>query len=113
MAVYYATKSYVLSFSEALDNELKGTGINVTALCPGPTQSGFQAAAKIDASTKLFNSAIVADSASVALAGYKGLFAGERVVVPGVKNRIGVCSTKFVPRSFATSVARWLQEKRT
>ena len=113
MTVYYATKAYVLSFSEALDNELKGTGINVTALCPGPTLSGFQSVAKIDSNSKIFNSRIVSDSASVAQAGYNGLFESQRIIIPGVVNKIGVCSAKFVPRHFATLVTRWLQEKRS
>ena len=113
MTVYYATKAYVLSFSEALDNELKGTGINVTVLCPGPTLSGFQSVAKIDSNSKIFNSRIVSDSAFVAQAGYKGLFESQRIIIPGVVNKIGVCSAKFVPRHFATLVTRWLQEKKS
>jgi len=113
MTVYYATKAYVLSFSAALENELKDTGVNVTTLCPGPTLTGFQSVAKIDSNSKLFNSRIVADSASVAKAGYKGLFESQRIIIPGVVNKIGVCSVKFVPRHFATRVARWLQEKRS
>ncbi|KAB8033714.1 SDR family NAD(P)-dependent oxidoreductase [Fluviispira multicolorata] len=112
MAVYYATKAYVLSFSEALANELNGTQVSVTVLCPGPTQSGFQAAAKMGNDLKLFNSTMIADSSSVAYAGYKGLFTSQRVVIPGLSNKIGACSTKFLPRSFTASVARWLQEKR-
>jgi len=113
MSVYYATKAYVLSFSEALDSELSGSGVNVTVLCPGPTTTGFQSTAKIDASSKIFNSKIAADSQSVALAGYKALFESQRLVIPGLVNKIGVCTAKFAPRYFATSVARWLQGKRT
>ncbi|KAB8040944.1 SDR family NAD(P)-dependent oxidoreductase [Silvanigrella paludirubra] len=112
MTVYYATKAFVLSFSEALDNELSGSGVNVTVLCPGPTMTGFQSAAKIDASSKIFNSKIAADSQSVALAGYKALIDSQRLIIPGVVNKIGACSVKFVPRYFATSITRWLQEKR-
>ncbi|APJ03606.1 SDR family NAD(P)-dependent oxidoreductase [Silvanigrella aquatica] len=113
MSVYYASKAYVLSFSAALENELKGTGVNVTTLCPGPTQSGFQSVAKIDAHSKIFNSPLVSDSASVARAGYKALFDAQSIIIPGVVNKIGVCSAKFVPRQFATRVTRWLQEKRS
>lgn len=113
MTVYYATKAYVLSFSEALDNELKGTGVNVTTLCPGPTLSGFQATAKIDVNSKIFNSKIVQNSAFVAQEGYNALFESQRMVIPGLVNKIGVCAAKFAPRNFATFVTRWLQEKRT
>ena len=113
MTVYYATKAYVLSFSEALDNELKDSGVNVTVLCPGPTTTGFQSVAKIDTNSKIFNSKIAADSQSVALAGYKALFDSQRLIIPGLVNKIGACSAKFVPRYFATSITRWLQENRT
>ncbi|BBH52986.1 SDR family NAD(P)-dependent oxidoreductase [Fluviispira sanaruensis] len=112
MAVYYATKAYVLSFSEALANELADSGVSVTVLCPGPTQSGFQAAAQMGNDLKLFHSTMTADSSTVAYAGYKGLLSSQRVVIPGVSNKIGTYSVKFLPRSFAASVARWLQEKR-
>ena len=95
-----------------IDNELSGSGVNVTVLCPGPTMTGFQSAAKIDASSKIFNSKIAADSQSVALAGYKALIDSQRLIIPGVVNKIGACSVKFVPRYFATSITRWLQEKR-
>jgi len=113
MAVYYATKSYVLSFSEALSNELIGTGISITTLCPGPTQPGFQAVSKIDGNSILFNSKLTADSASVALFGYKALFNSKRIVIPGLFNHLGVCSAKIVPRAFALKLVRWLQQKRS
>src|SRR6476659_7983020 len=86
MAVYYATKAYVLSFSEAISNELSGTGVTVTVLCPGPTESGFQSAAKMEKS-KLVEGGL-ADSKSVAEAGVRGMMKGKVIVVPGVMNKI-------------------------
>ena len=86
MAVYYATKAYVLSFSEALANETAGSGVTVTALCPGPTITEFQKQAGI-AGTHLFHSPLVSDARSVALAGYRGMKRGARVVVPGFGNK--------------------------
>src|SRR5947208_1315720 len=82
MAVYYASKAYVLSFSEALANELKGTGVAVTALAPGPTRSGFQERGKLE-DARLLRGAL-ADAASVALAAYRGLMAGKSLVIPAV-----------------------------
>lgn len=113
MAVYYATKSYVLSFSEALANELKGKGVHVSVLCPGPTLTGFQSTAKIDDSSKIFNSKIAADAQSVAQAGFDGLMNGDTLIIPGVVNKIGVCSAKLLPRTIVTNITRWLQEKRS
>lgn len=112
MSVYYATKAYVLSFSEALANELKETNIQISVLCPGPTLTGFQATAKIDDSSKIFNSKIAADSQSVAQAGFTGLMNNDVLIIPGVVNKIGVCSVKFLPRKLVTNITRWLQEKK-
>jgi short-subunit dehydrogenase len=111
MAVYYATKAYVLHFSEAIANELAGSGVSVTALCPGPTLTGFQAAAGIER-TRLLGRMSVADAASVAEAGYRGLLRGKRVVVPGLVNRLAAEATRLVPRRMAAAVARHMQEKR-
>src|SRR6478752_3909343 len=84
MAVYYATKAYVLSFSEAIANELSGTGVTVTALCPGPTESGFQSAAKME-NSKLVQSGL-SDSKSVAEEGVRALLKGKVVAVAGTAN---------------------------
>jgi short-subunit dehydrogenase len=111
MAVYYATKAYVLSFSEALANETAGTGVTVTALCPGPTITEFQKQAGLEG-THLFHSPLVQDAKSVALAGYRGMRRGARVVVPGVGNRILVASVRFTPRRLVTAIARRIQETR-
>lgn len=110
MAVYYATKSYVLSFSSALANELKGTGVTVTALCPGPTETGFAARANIGES-KVFQSGLM-DVKTVAKIGFQGFLNGKKVVIPGMKNRLLAALSKFVPRNLVTNIVRKMQETR-
>lgn len=96
MAVYYAGKAYVLSFSEALHRELKPRGIRVTVLCPGPVPTEFQARAGFGGRT---NSELLTVSAeAVAAAAYRGLRAGRRVVVPGFGNWLVTKLVRFVPR---------------
>ncbi|HEY7501805.1 MAG TPA: SDR family oxidoreductase [Vicinamibacterales bacterium] len=107
MAVYYASKAYVLSLSEALAEETEGTGVTVTCLCPGPTRTGFQERAHIQ-KTRLLSVMSVMTSAEVARAGYDGMMAGRSLVVPGVRNKIGVQSLRFVPRRVATKLVRSL-----
>lgn len=111
MAVYYASKAYVLSFSEALSNECEGTGVRVSALCPGPTETGFVAAAGMGDS-KLFDRATM-DARTVAVAGYGGLLAGRAVVIPGLRNNLLARSIGFFPRGLVTKVVRGIQEKRS
>jgi short-subunit dehydrogenase len=111
MAVYYASKSFVLSFSEAIANELKGTGVTMTALCPGPTESEFQKRAHIE-NTRLVKNKVMGmmSSEQVAKIGYQGLMHGKRVVIPGLLNKIGAHSTRLAPRAVATQIARMVQE---
>ena len=111
MAVYYASKAYVLSFSEALANECEGTGVRVSALCPGPTHTGFVAAAGMTQS-KLFDRGAMSARA-VAEAGYRGLLEGRAVVIPGLRNSLVARTVGFMPRGLVTKVVRRLQEKRT
>jgi len=111
MAVYYASKAFVLSFSEALANELRGSGVTVTALCPGPTDTGFQARAGT-ADTRLFDRRMTMDAARVAAIGYKGLMTGKGIVIPGFKNKLLAQSVRVAPRVLATSVARFIQERK-
>jgi len=111
MAVYYATKAYVLSFSEAIADELRDSGVTVTALCPGPTETGFAAVADMTAS-RLFNVAKPMSSAEVARAGYAAMRRGRRVVVPGVKNKLLTQSIRISPRRLVTTIVRKLQESR-
>jgi short-subunit dehydrogenase len=105
MAVYYATKHYVLAFSDGLAEELAGSGVTVTTLAPGPTASGFQARAGAEAS-RLFERHVM-DAATVARAGLAGALAGKRLVVPGLRNRLQTHAARFLPhRLVAASVAR-------
>jgi hypothetical protein len=96
MAVYYATKAYVLSLSEALHQELKGTGIHVTCLCPGPTRTEFFDVAGVKG--KMFER-MSADAAGVVRAGLRGLDRNRAIVIPGVANRIGAFSNRLLPRA--------------
>lgn len=113
MACYYASKAYVLSFSEAIANELKGTGVTVTTLCPGPTETGFQKRGNVGAS-KLAEGKILRlmDAASVARKGYDEMMKGKTLVIPGILNRIVAITAQIVPRKVATQIARSLQENR-
>jgi uncharacterized protein len=104
MAVYYATKAFVLSFSEAIADELRSTKVTVTALCPGPTTSGFQQAARMEQS-RLVQSAMMR-AADVAEAGYRGMMAGRTVVIPGATNRMVPVLVRLLPRRLTTIVSR-------
>jgi hypothetical protein len=110
MAVYYATKAYVISFSEALAEELRDSGVTVTVLCPGPTRTEFQAVAQMD-SARLFRLPGVMDAAPVARAAYTGLMRGTRMVVPGLMNRALPFVIRFSPRGMVARVSRFLQQK--
>ncbi|MDQ6892436.1 MAG: SDR family oxidoreductase [Acidobacteriota bacterium] len=111
MAVYYGTKAYVLSFSEAIANETAGTGVTVTAFCPGPTITEFQKKAGME-QTRLFRSRLVQDARTAAKAGYEGMKRGKRVVVPGIANKILAQGVRFAPRRLLTAVTRRIQETR-
>jgi short-subunit dehydrogenase len=113
MAVYCATKAYVLSLGEAVAYELRGTGVTVTTLCPGPTRTGFAAAANAE-SNALFSKggAAVMSAAAVARDGYRALKRGATVVVPGVLNKIGAVSGRFAPRAVSLPLARAMMAKR-
>lgn len=106
MAVYYATKAYVLSLSVALSVELEGTGVSVTALCPGPTVTGFQAAAEMTDSRLFRMGAMTVEP--VARAGYRGMMRGTPIVVPGFKNRALGVATQLSPRYWTAKIAGWM-----
>lgn len=112
MAVYYASKAYVLSLSEALSNETSGTGVTVTCLCPGPTETGFQDRANLRES-RLFTVLGVAGAADVARAGYDGMMAGDPIVIPGLMNRAGVQALRVAPRALVRRVIRMIQGQRS
>lgn len=109
MAVYYATKAYVLSFSEALANELAGTGVTVSTLCPGPTRSGFGRRANMGGA-RVYRSGVM-DAAAVADAGYRGLWKGETVIVPGLRNKLIALAARLGPRRLVVAVARRANEE--
>jgi uncharacterized protein len=109
MALYYASKAFVLHFSEAIANELKGTGVTVTVLCPGPTETGFQARAAMEDS-RLVRMGMMSAKA-VAEKGYRGLMRGKTIVIPGVRNKIMAQSVRFSPRKLVTTIARKVQDK--
>lgn len=110
MSVYYATKHYVLAFSEGIANEWKDFGVTVTTLCPGPTESGFQAGAAMEES-KLVKGKKMPTSADVAKYGYKALMRGTVVAVHGMVNWLLAMSVRFVPRGMVTNMVRGMQEK--
>jgi uncharacterized protein len=110
MAVYYATKAYVLSFSEALAAEVVGSGVTVTALCPGATSTEFQKRAGIE-NTSLFKGRVMS-SAKVAEIGYAGMMRGRRCVVTGFSNKLSAFSTRLVPRRITAAFAKKLNENR-
>lgn len=110
MAVYYATKAYVLSFSQALANELEGTSVTVTALCPGPTESRFQARANMD-NSKLVKDKQMMDASKVAVIGYRGLINNQTVIIPGWQNKLLALIAKFLPRNLVVKIVRNMQEK--
>ena len=107
MAVYYASKAYVLSFSEALAEEVAGTGVSVTTLCPGPTETNFAATAG-NQDSSLFRSGKVMDARTVAQIGYEGLMAGKRLVIAGWSNRLTVFSTRLAPREMLAKITKRL-----
>ena len=107
MAAYFASKAYVLSFSEAIAYELKGTDITVTALCPGATATGFQDAAGAKGS-RLFETRTLPTGADVAKYGYKVMMRGKRVAVHGLINRILAQSNRLAPRKLSMAITRML-----
>lgn len=110
MAVYYASKAYVLSFSDAMHNELGRHGVRVTALCPGPVPTEFQRRAGF---TPGMDSAVLNVSAKdVALAGYRALMRGKRIVLPGLGTRAIPFLLRFVPRGFVLTMVGLIQRNR-
>jgi len=107
MAVYCASKAYVLSFSEALYSELAGSGVTVTTVCPGATRTGFDATANAG-KIRLFQGRGVMDAETVARLAVRGLLAGRRLVIPGLTNRLLAHSVGVMPRGLVLRVSRSL-----
>lgn len=110
MAVYYASKAFVNHFSEAIDSELKGTGVSVTVLCPGPTETGFQAASNAKG-MKLFSYFSVASARDVAQTGYNAMMSGRRMVIHGLLNKIMAFNLRLSPRKLSTAIAGIVNSK--
>lgn len=109
MSVYYATKAFVLHFSEALSNELEGSGVTVTALCPGPTASDFQNKADMHESGLVKGRKIPA-ATEVADYGFRAMMRGQRVAVHGALNFIMTQSIRFTPRAMILKIVRRMQD---
>jgi short-subunit dehydrogenase len=105
--IYYATKAFVLRFSEAMSNELGGTGVGVTAFCPGPTLTEFHARAGTETSFKQVRQQSAEDATRE---GYEAFKKGKQAVIAGRQNKVLAFGTRFVPRAFAAGVARKLQD---
>ncbi len=110
MAVYYATKAYVLSFSEAISNEVGDKGVTITTLCPGATASGFQAAAAMEESA-LVKGRKLPSANEVAEYGYKAMMKGKVVAIHGLVNYIMANSVRFLPRALVVKITRKVQAK--
>jgi uncharacterized protein len=110
MAVYFATKAYVLSFSEAVNDEVRKKGVSVTALCPGSTESGFHEAA--NGTGRPIRKRKMPSARDVAEYGYRAMIRGKAVAIPGLRNSIMATSVRFIPRALVVKAARKIQEKK-
>jgi uncharacterized protein len=110
MAVYYATKAYVISFTEALANEVRHSGVTVTCFCPGATHTGFATRARNDKS-RLFKQLGAMSAEKVALDGYRAVMEGRGLAISGMHNWVVAQSTRFAPRRLVTAISRWISEQ--
>ena len=108
MSIYYATKAFILHFSESIANELKGSGVSVTVLCPGQTRTNFQK--KVSSREKKINFNF-STAEEVAKYGYDAMMNGKTIAIPGIINKILSTIHRFIPRSLATKLMRKIQEK--
>ena len=109
LAVYHATKAYVNSFTEALAEELKDTNVSVTLLCPGPTDTGFFQRAEME-DTRIFESGMLMEPEEVAEIAYEALMDGERVVIPGMSNRVMTFTRRMMPLALQAKFNKKLYE---
>jgi short-subunit dehydrogenase len=112
MAIYYASKAYVLSFSEALSQELARKGVSVTALCPGPVPTGFQAAAGMSRDLTKAMGFVQTSPQAVAEAAYRGMMSGRRVVMPSFTDWISASAAALTPRGLLLPVIGRVQGTR-
>ncbi|WP_445958068.1 SDR family NAD(P)-dependent oxidoreductase [Yeosuana sp.] len=110
MSIYYASKAYILSFSEAIANELQGTGVTLTTLCPGPTKTKFQEVVA-NSSSKNEIRINMASAKDVAKIGYKAMLAGKEIIIPGLLNKVIAFLPRLMSRNKVTSIVRKIQEK--
>ena len=110
MAVYYATKAYVLSFSQAIANELRGSGVTVTCFCPGATHTGFAQRAGTE-NSRIFKQFGAMPAERVARDGYRAVMEGKTIAISGAHNWIVAESVRFAPRKVVTAISRWVAEK--
>jgi uncharacterized protein len=110
MAVYYATKAYVISFSEAIANEVAGSGVTATCFCPGATHTGFANRAGIGQS-RLFYRFGAMNAERVARDGYRALMKGRTLAISGAQNWLIAQCTRFAPRTMVTAISRWVAER--
>ena len=110
MSVYYATKAFVLHFSEAIAEELSGTGTTVTCLCPGPVETNFQKRAHVG-DTGSGRGTLMVDVRDVARMGYDGMKQGKRLVIPGWKNQLLVQMLRLAPRNMTSRAVKQMHEK--
>ena len=111
MSVYYASKSFVLSFTEAIRNEVRDTNVNISVLCPGPTDTEFEKSASLEESS-LFTKLKVMKPEKVAIIGYKGVNRNKSVIIPGILNNILITFNKIIPRALVINIVRKLQESK-
>lgn len=111
MSVYYATKAYVLSFTESISCELKGTGVTVTALCPGPTNTGFTKLAEMPQNGRIADYFRFTRPVDVARYGFKALMRGQVIAVPGVLNKIGATAGRLAPKGIARNIVYKFQQE--
>jgi short-subunit dehydrogenase len=111
MAIYFASKAYLLSISQALMQEVRGAGVTVTCLCPGPVRTPFLARAGAD-KVALFKLLPKLDAVDVARAGWKAMKAGRALCIPGISNKVSIAVTRMMPRSLTLALVGYLQRAR-
>ncbi len=112
MSVYYASKAYVLSFTEAIRNEYKNYNVNISVLCPGPTDTEFEKSANLS-NSKLFERYKVMSAKDVAKIAYNKLQKRKSIIIPGKLNKIAVFLSKISPRSLTVIISRKIQERKS
>lgn len=111
MSIYYASKAFLLSYSQALAEELRNTGVTVTCLCPGATATGFAERAGIS-NSRLFTTVGVQKAEDIGVYGYAAMMRGERVAIAGMRNKVMIQAERLAPRALLTRLARLAQENR-